>query len=684
MRWPTGLDGLCYGGDYNPEQWPESTWRDDVSLMRQARVNLVTVGVFAWSRLEPRPGQYTADWLDRLLDLLHGGGIKVALATPTASPPPWFSLAHPDALPVTADGVRLHHGSRDTYCAATPAYRDAARTIATMLAERYRDHPALAMWHVHNEYGTICHCPHTAEAFRRWLRDRYGDLAALNDAWTGAFWSQCYSDWAQVDTPRATQYLSNPTQALDFRRFWSDELLAAYLDQRDLLRRITPQVPVTTNYVLGDWVPVDHARWSREVDLVAIDHYPGETDRRAEEQTALAGDLARSWSGRRPWLLMESAPNLIHRYAEGVAYAKEPDRMLRHSIAHIARGSRGAMFFQWRASRGGAEAFHSAMVPHAGADSRTFQTTVRLGKLLERLAETDEGEVPAQVAIGWDAASGWALQHPGLPSRHIEYADEVAAAHRALWRCGILTDFVCPAAGQLDLTGYRMLVLPALYLMSDEFADELGRWVHAGGHLVVSYLSGVADQYARVRLGGYPGALRDLLGVRAEEFLPLGPGATVALTGGRSGRLWQERCATYGADPVLAYRDGPLAGAPAVTRRRVGAGTAWYLSTRLDDDAYRGLLAVAAAEARVAPVLPGAPAGVEAVRRVSGDRRWLFLFNHGSTAAEVDAWGDDLASGRPAGGPVTVEAGGVVVLREQARVRRGLRRIGRVSVIGDD
>ncbi|WP_326552929.1 beta-galactosidase [Micromonospora sp. NBC_01813] len=683
MRWPTGLDGLCYGGDYNPEQWPESTWRDDVALMRQAKVNLVTVGVFAWSRLEPRPGQYAVDWLDRLLDLLHAGGIKVVLATPTASPPPWFSLAHPDALPVTADGVRLHHGSRDTYCAAAPAYRDAARAIATMLAERYRDHPALAMWHVHNEYGTTCHCPHTAAAFRRWLRDRYGDLDTLNEAWTGAFWSQWYSDWTQIDTPRATQYLTNPTQALDFRRFWSDELLAAYLDQRDLLRRITPQVPVTTNYVLGDWVPVDHARWSREVDLVAIDHYPGETDRRAEEQTALAGDLARSWSGRRPWLLMESAPNLIHRYAEGVAYAKEPDRMLRHSISHVARGSRGAMFFQWRAPRGGAEAFHSAMVPHAGADSRTFRATVRLGELLEQLAETDAGQVPAQVAVGWDAASGWALQHPGLPSRHIAYADEVAAAHRSLWRCGIPTDFVCPAAGQLDLTGYRMLVLPALYLMSDELADDLGRWVHAGGHLVVSYLSGVADLSARVRLGGYPGALRDLLGVRAEEFLPLGPDAAVALTGGRTGRLWQERFTLHGADQVLAYRDGPLAGAPAVTRRRVGAGTAWYLSTRLDDNAYRDLLAVVAAEARVAPVLPGVPAGVEAVRKVSGDRRWLFLFNHGPVAAEVDAWGEDLASGEPVGGPVIVEAGAVVVLREQARSRRGRRRIARVPAIGD-
>lgn len=344
--WGDGA-GLRYGGDYNPEQWPAEVWREDVALMRRARVNLVTVGVFAWSRLEPEPGRYTFDWLDQVLDLLHDNGISVALATPTASPPPWFSLAHPDALPVTADGVRLHHGSRDTYCAAAPAYRAAARRIAAALADRYAHHPALALWHVHNEYGTTCHCPHTAREFRRWLADRHGDLVALNAAWATSFWSQHYTDWAQVDTPRATQYLANPGHLLDFRRFWSDTLLAAYAEQRDLLRAAKPAIPITTNHVLGDWVPVDHARWAAEVDLVAIDHYPDATDGGAEEQTALAADLARGWARHGAgdvghparWLLMESAPNQIH--SGGRMHTKEPGRMARHSLSHVARGSRG-------------------------------------------------------------------------------------------------------------------------------------------------------------------------------------------------------------------------------------------------------------------------------------------------------------------------------------------------------
>jgi beta-galactosidase len=247
---------VWYGGDYNPEQWPEPVWAQDVALMRRARVNLVSLGVFAWARLEPREGRYAFDWLDRVMDRLADGGVRVALATPTASPPPWFGLAYPDALTVNRTGTRLTHGSRDTYCASAPAYRAACVRIAGELAGRYAGHPALALWHVHNEYGTACYCDHAATAFRAWLRRRHGDLDRLNEAWSTAFWSQHYSAWEQVLPPRATQYLANPAHVLDFRRFLSAELLAAFGEQRMVLRELTPDVAVTTNYAFGGWVPV--------------------------------------------------------------------------------------------------------------------------------------------------------------------------------------------------------------------------------------------------------------------------------------------------------------------------------------------------------------------------------------------------------------------------------------------
>ncbi|QLQ35835.1 beta-galactosidase [Micromonospora robiginosa] len=658
---------LSYGGDWNPEQWPPPVWSADIALMREAGVNLVTVGVFAWSRLEPAPGRHTFDWLDRVLDLLHDGGIRAALATPTASPPPWFTHAHPDAMPVTADGIRLHHGSRDTYCAAAPAYRAAARRIAETLAARYAHHPALALWHVHNEYGTTCHCPHTETAFRRWLVERHGDLDTLNDAWATSFWGQHYADWAHVGAPRATQYLANPGQLLDFRRFWSDTLLSAYTEQRDVLRAANPAVPVTTNFVLGDWVPVDHARWAREVDLVAVDHYPDRVDA-AEEQTALAADLARGWArhgaGRpAPWLLAESAPNQIH--TAGRMHTKEPGRMTRHSLAHVARGSAGVMFFQWRAPAGGAERFHSAVVSHAGgADTRVFREAARLGAALDRLAGTEAGRVAARVAIASDAASGWALRHPGMPRADLDHPGEVAAAHRALWRAGIATDLVTPGD---PLDGHRLLVLPALYLAADATVDWVRRHVHAGGHLLVTWLSGVADEHARVRLGGYPGAYRDLLGVRVEEFHPLADDERVPLTSGGFGRIWSETVHLAGAEQISAYIGGVLDGRPAVTRHRIGDARAWYVSTRPDDDTYRRVLTDAARLAGVVPTCPAAPPGVEAVRRVDGDRSWLFLLNHTDRPQRVPAAGHELLTGEAVDDRVTVAPGGVAVLREAPR-----------------
>jgi beta-galactosidase len=640
MKWPRGVEGLCYGGDYNPEQWPEDVWREDVALMRRAGVNLVSVGVFAWSRLEPEQGRYTFDWLDRVLDLLDAGGVKVALATPTASPPPWFSLAHPDALPIRADGTRLLHGSRDTYCASAPAYREACRRIARELARRYADHPAVALWHVHNEYGTVCHCDHAAAAFRAWLRGRYRTLDALNDAWSTAFWSQHYADWAYVFPPRVTQYLPNPGQVLDFRRFWSDELLAAYTEQREILRAAGPDVPVTTNFVFGGWVPVDHARWSRDVDVVAIDHYPSDAGPGAEEETAFAADLARSWAGATPsgeerhnaWLLMESAPNLI--YTDGRMHAKEPGRMARHSLSHVARGSRGAMFFQWRAPRGGAERFHSALVPHAGPDSRVYREAVELGEALGRLSEVDGGAVEASVAVAWDAASWWALQGPGLPWDGIDYLAEVRAAHRALWRVGITADFV--SLGRGGPLPYQLLVLPAHYLMSDADAAAVRTYVDGGGRLVATYLSGVADEHGRVRLGGYPGALRDVLGVRVEEFRPSPDG-------------WAEDVHLAGAVEVR----------PGVTRHRFGAGTAWYVSRRLDYAAYGELLA----EAAGIPVRAGA-AELELVRRRDRHGGWLFAFNHGASPRAVETEGTDLMTGRRVDGAFDVPPGGWAVVRE--------------------
>ena len=661
---------FLFGGDYNPEQWDEKTWVEDVRLMQQAGVNAATVGVFSWSRLEPTPGTYTFDWLDRVLELLHDGGIGVILATPTASPPPWFSLAHPDALPVTEDGTRLWHGSRDTYCPSAPAYRGASSRIAAALAERYGRHPSLVAWHVHNEYGTFCYCDHVASAFQRWLGQRYGDLDALNAAWYTSFWSQHYGRWEEILPPRSTQYLHNPLHALDFRRFMSDELLECYREQRDIIGRSGSGLPVTSNFMLPTWNHLEQWSWGDELDLVSMDHYLDTVGPDGETHAAYAGDLSRSWAGGDPWLLMEQAAGIIPLHGERMA-SKAPGRMLRNSLSYIARGSQGALFFQWRAPAAGSEVWHSGLVPHSGEDSRIYRETCELGATLGRIAEvaappTEGPLVEADVAVLWHAEGWWALEHPALPSQSLGYSDSVRSVHRALWQLGLPVDFVRP--GQ-NLSRYRLVLVPSLYAMDDMTVEALSAFVSGGGHLVSWYFTGVANEKLQVVAGGYPGRLRQLLGVRVDELHPLAPEETVRLSNGSVATTWSESVELTTATALISYSGGLLDGSPAVTRQTAsttGAGTAYYVSTQLDPVALRELFGSVAAAVGISSVLGSAPPpGVEVVRRRGAEHRYLFVLNHGSSDVEVTGAGVDLLSGEPSDAGLHLRAGAAAVLREQ-------------------
>jgi beta-galactosidase len=677
---------LAFGGDYNPEQWDTPVWEEDDRLMRQARVNLATLGVFSWALLEPEEGRYDFAWLDAHLDRLHAAGVAVDLATPTASPPPWFSLAHPDSLPVTADGVRLTHGSRDTYCLAAPAYRRASRRIAGALAERYGEHPAVAMWHVHNEYATVCWCDHAAAAFRVWLRARYGTLDTLNEAWGTAFWSQHYGAWEQVLPPRATQWHRNPALVLDYRRFWSDEALAAYREQRDVLRAYSPaDRPVTTNLMLPGYQVLDLWAFGREVDFVGIDHYPDASGPDAAADTAFGADRARSFGGGRPWLLIEQGTNTV--YTGDRTLPKDPGQAMRHTLGHIARGSEGALFFQWRQSRAGAELWHSAMVPHAGPDSRIFREVTAIGEAVARLGEVAGSRVRARAAVLHDADAWWALDSQGLPSAELDYHAALRRAHRTLWDAGITADVAHPEGPGLG--DYALLIAPALHLLSEAGAQALRAYVHGGGTLLVQHFGGVVDERHQAWRGGAPAPpLREALGIRVEEFRPLAAGERISLSDGTTATAWSEYLATHGAQTVAAYTHGMLAGHPALTRHDHGAGVGWYLSAQLDDRGYAALLARITEEAGVRPELsvPGSPTaeapepvsvpgprgGVEAVRRWSQDgaRSWLFLLNHADAPVRVPAAAlggghNLLTDGRLAPGEdLLLPAGGAAVLRQ--------------------
>ncbi|MEO8828956.1 beta-galactosidase [Lapillicoccus sp.] len=658
--WP--VNGVAFGGDYNPEQWPRSVWPEDMELMRRAGVSFVTLGVFSWSWLEPAKGEYEFGWLDEIMDLLDANGIAVDLATATATPPPWFSTAFPQTLPVDHDGHTLWPGSRQAWCPSDETYREHALALTGALASRYHEHPALAMWHVSNEYACHnlpCYCDTCAAAFRRWLRRRYATLDELNEAWGTAFWSQRYTDWEQILPPRRTTSFANPTQQLDFSRFGSDTLLDFYQAEKQVISERSPGVPITTNFMtMAGFRLLDYHQWASHQDVVSTDHYLVDTlpDQRAE--LAFADDLTRGLAGGQPWMLMEHSTSAVNW--QPVNHAKWPGQTIRDSLAHVARGADTLGFFQWRASQSGSEKFHSGLVPHAGADSDRFREVCELGAVAARLGELVGSVVESDVALLWDYQAGWAASGPAMPSSQLEYADTGLTIHRLLRERGVTVDVVHPGA---DLTAYRVVVVPTLYLVSDENAAAISRAAEAGAQVVVTFFSGIATPDDHVRLGGYPGAFSELLGVRVEEFFPLMPDETVALEHGGAGRLWSEDLREQGAEVLDRYASGPLTGRAALTRRTVGAGDAWYLATLPDDERLGRLLDDVLAAGDVHAV-SAAPAGVDRVRR-RGDRgSWLFLVNDTTSQQPVNADGYDLVADRLVVGSLTLPPGGVAVIRE--------------------
>ena len=712
-----GLTSPAYGGDYNPEQWDEATFAEDLELMAEAGVNLVSLGIFSWARLEPREGSYELDWLVEIVGRLHDAGIAVDLATATASPPAWMATDHPESLPMSADGVRLGLGSRQQYCPSSTVYRERSAALAEVLAERLGDHPGVVMWHIGNEYGchtAECFCPACARAFRAWLTDRYGDVERLNAAWGTDFWSQRYTSLEQVCPPAAMPTFHNPAQLLDWRRF-SDHQLRSLMEAEARILRAHSSLPVTTNF-MGDFPATDYWRWAESLDIISDDSYPDPADAAAAYEVAWEGDLMRGLADGRPWILMEQAPGAVQWRRRNSP--KRPGQFLLWSLARVAHGADGVLQFQWRQSRQGAETFHSGMVPHAGRAGRTWDEVVATGRALKRLGPVLGEPVRAEAAVVLDWDSQWALSSTIGPVEPGERFEAARAWHRSLWEAGIATDIVPVRA---DLAGYRLIVVPEVFIDYPELARNLEGAAAAGAQVVVAGPTGVVDTDAGAVLGGYLGSLRPLLGVRVTDHAalsgPVGQGdprgalvnrvsravgtpAAETWTGLeavgeplrrvldqmgtpapdlRAGGWAEEVCiddapggveADQGQEPVevVAVFDGrgggaDLAGRPAITRRPVrGPGAAWYVAADLDAVGRAALLRLVCAHARIRPVVADLPDGVEAQRR----GEILFLLNHGDRAAEVAGIvGTDLISGEACTGHVVLAPRSALVVRSR-------------------
>ncbi|GLY29238.1 beta-galactosidase [Kineosporia sp. NBRC 101731] len=654
---------MLYGADYNPEQWPERVWDDDVRLMKRASVTTVSLGIFSWSRLQPAPGVWDFTWLDTVIGKLHAAGIGVNLATATASPPPWMSIEHPDTLATDENGATYWHGSRQHYSPASKTYRRLAAELVTRLAARYARHPGVVMWHVNNEYG--CHLPveyspAAQEAFREWLLWRYRSIEALNEAWGTAFWSQRYGEWAQVMPPLKAPYSRNPAQLLDYQRFMSDMWLECYLAERDIIRAAGATQPISTN-MMGAFKPANYADWAQHIDVITDDCYPDPQDPHRVRNTAFQRDLMRSLKRGTPWLLMEQATDAVNWRPTNPS--KQPGQLAAETAQSVGRGADGIFYFQWRQSRAGSEKFHSAMLPHAGTRTRTWQEASTLGADLAALPDLPPPGDDASVALVFDWENWWAIENPDHPAT-LDYLSLIREWYGAFHRRGVQVDIVPPE--KIDAR-YRLAVAPFLYLIRDE--TPLITFVENGGVLLTGPFSDVVDAQDRFCDGGFLTRLGPVLGVGVEDFRPLPPpvrqqvaeraGETVveddAGTGGgdRTSVSFASGEAGFGAtyfaealwaddaQVVATFTDGPSAGRPALTRREHGqaGGQGWYVATMPDPTGLDAIATRLLEEVGI-PSAP-LPEGVETARR--GDV--LTVINHGSLPVSVTFDGTDLRTG---------------------------------------
>lgn len=682
-RWPQPLAGqqerIWYGCDYNPDQWPEEVWDDDVRLMKKAGVNLVSVGIFSWAKIETSEGVYDFDWLDRIIDKLGEAGIAVDLASATASPPMWLTQAHPEVLWKDYRGDVCQPGARQHWRPTSPVFREYALKLCRAMAEHYKGNPYVVAWHVSNEYG--CHnrfdySEDAEHAFQQWCEERYGTIDAVNDAWGTAFWAQRMNDFSEIVPPRfiGDGNFMNPGKLLDFKRFSSDALKAFYIAERDTLAEITPDLPLTTNFMVSASGSVlDYDDWGDEVDFVSNDHYfiPGEAHL---DELAFSASLVDGIARKDPWFLMEHSTSAVN-WRE-INYRKEPGQLVRDSLAHVAMGADAVCYFQWRQSKAGAEKFHSAMVPHAGEDSAVFRDVCELGADLNKLS--DEGILgsrlaKSRVAVVFDYESEWATEHTATPTQHVHHVDEPLAWFRALADQGVTADVV-PVRGAWD--DYEMVVLPSVYLLSEETTRRVRDYVVGGGRLVVTYYTGISDEKDHVWLGGYPGSIRDVVGVRVEEFMPMGDDFTgvpdrLELSNGAVAHDIADVIGSVdGTATVLeTFKDDPwtgMDGAPAIVAHTFGEGRSVYVGARLGRDG------IALSLPEILDSLGMAEAGgndgrvLHVEREGANGSRFVFSFNRTHETVRVPVEGEVVVSSFADvdGETASIKPNGVIVTKQ--------------------
>lgn len=652
------FDTFLFGGDWNPEQWPEETWEHDIEMLEDAHINEVTINVFSWALLQPNEDDYDFTMLDRIVKLLVSHHFNIVMATSTAALPAWLVRTHPKVIRADADGRRRAFGGRHNACPCSSVYQRLSKKLALRLARRYQGTPGLVAWHVCNEYGGMCYCENCAKDFRRWLKAQYGTIDALNQAWCANYWGHTLTQWDDVVPPTTngdgigTEKSVIPGLLMDYRRFQNDLLLACYTRERDAIRRYDKTTPITTN-LMGTFKDLDYFKWGRQLDVISWDNYPGMD--MPSSFTAMCHDLMRGVGGGKPFMLMEQTPNQQNWFP--YCKVKRPGEVRMLSWQAVAHGADTVQFFQMKQSIGGVERSHGAIIAHDGTENtRVFRETERLGAELERCAEPMMGSATkARVAIMFDWESYWSLEGWVGPTTGFSYPNEVHRFYRALYKHNIPVDFIESTADAETLARYPLIVAPALIMVKPHVACRLEDYVRAGGQFVTGYMAGMDDEHDLVVPGGYPGELRKLMGVRVEEIDALAPDAKIPIdcaalpaayaSSGLSPLSGKGEIVASIMHPegenvtVLANYGGNefYAGSPAVTVHEFGSGSAYYVGTPLDERGMDSLFdLVVESVSGLDSVI--APEGIEIDRRTADDgRTFIFVINtSGQPVSGVD------------------------------------------------
>lgn len=626
---------FLHGGDYNPDQWLErpDILAQDVEQMKRAHVNTITLGVFSWNTLETEEGRYDFSFLEERIRTLYEHGIYTILATPSGARPIWMAYQYPEVLRVDEDGQRNLVGERHNHCYTSPVYREKTRAMDMALAKRFGKHPGVIAWHISNEFGGACWCDKCHEAFREFLKVRYGSLDALNKAWWTSFWSHTYDSWEHVHAPtrrgeRATHGLN-----LDWKRFCSHQTADFCAWEKQAIRDGGSDLPVTSNF-MGFYGGLNYANFRNILDFVSWDSYPDwhsteQTDADLAQEIACTADYMRCMQkDRQPFLLMESTPSVTNWHR--ISRLKRPGMHMLSSMQTVAHGSDSVLYFQWRKGRGASEKFHGAVLDHdATEEKRVFRDVQDVGKRLESLREICGSLVRPRAAVILDQENRWALEDCFGPRvSGIHYMETVQQHHAALWKLGISADVIDADCSLMD---YKLVVAPMLYLLRPGVAERLQDFVEGGGTLVGTYQMGLVDEHDLCFEGRVPHGLTEVFGLHREEIDSLWEGqSNHTVWNGTTCTLTElcERVHPDTAKVLSVYAEDFYAGEPVLTVHPYGKGHAYYLTARAEDKLLTALYRKIGPDSGVSPCMDAEfPDGVTVTERVGSDTAWLFVQN---------------------------------------------------------